>query len=430
MTDLPPTRLRTAGRAVTSLLGLVVAILIGGAAATIAARWSALPAVFVGVGLVVTALTAAVTAELALRHAQTGHRRHRWSAAVATGTVALASVLWFTPLHDPALTPESGGVRYWHLPTGSTLAYQQVPATGPGLRPWPVLMLHGGPGIPDLSGDTRFWGSLAADGFTVYTYEQLGAGHSTRLTDPTGYTVGRDVADLEQIRRLLHTERVILIGHSYGAGLAVAYLAAHPDHVDRLVLSSPGPLDPVDHSADQATARLTFQQRLSAYAAALAPRALLGYTLLQVNPAAAHAYLPDAEADARNDTILTAAEPGLHCAASHPRTRISGSGFYRLQYPQSATAPPPQDLRPQLAGLPTPTLVIKGGCDYLSWSSAIDYRRSLPSASLIYLPNAGHNTYQDAPDAVLGATRAFLTDQPPPIPPYPGDTAPANYQHP
>jgi proline iminopeptidase len=223
---------------------------------------------------------------------------------------------------------------------------------------------------------------------------------------------------------------MILVGHSAGGALAAHYLAAHPDRVDRLVLSSPGPLDPSDTSGDRATAGLATGRRLRSYAAALEPRALLGYLLLQVDPAAAHAYLPDAEADARNDAILTTAEPALHCTPAQAHGRVRGSGFYRLQYPQSGTASAPPDPRPALTGLPVPVLIFKGSCDYLSWRSALDYRRVLPRSMLVYLDGAGHNTYQDRPAEVLADITAFLTGRPLPVSAYPRQAAPPGYAGP
>ena len=56
----------------------------------------------------------------------------------------------------------------------------------------------------------------------------------------------------------------------------------------------------------------------------------------------------------------------------------------------------------------TPALVIKGSCDYLSWSSGLAYRQALPGARLVYLRRAGHNTYRDQPAAFLAVVRAFL----------------------
>src|SRR3712207_8793536 len=47
--------------------------------------------------------------------------------------------------------------------------------------------------------------------------------------------------------------------------------------------------------------------------------------------------------------------------------------FYANQYPQSATREPHADFLPDLARLRAPTLVLKGRCDYLSWSSTREY---------------------------------------------------------
>ena len=424
-------------RRVVVRLGQVVAVaaassLLGTGAAVGVAAWTAVPAVFLGAGLAAAAIVAAGACALWLRRRQ--QARPPWVVpVVAVVVTATLAVGWLVPLGSPQPGLPASESQRWLLATGSHLESRHVPAvsgSGRAKRPWPVVVLHGGPGIPDLPGDQAVWGQLARDGFDVYLYAQVGAGGSTRLPDPAGYGLDRDVADLEQIRRLLGVDKLVLVGHSYGALLAAGYLAAYPSRVDRLVLSSPASLDPADHSGDQATSRLSLAQRLPLAPLVLQPRALLGYLLLQVNPAAAHAYLPDVEADRRNDAVLTRAQTGLHCPDHEALPPVTGSGFYRLQYPQSATAPPPPDLRPRLQGRSVPVLVLKGGCDYLSWSSAQDYRSVLTHTTVIYLPEAGHNTYQDQPGKVLDATRAFLTGRPPPIPPYTATSPPSDYQHP
>ncbi len=409
------------------VLAVVLAAVGAGFAATLGvARLTPRPVVFLPAGLLAVTVVGAGGFWLVLRR-QPRPRRVRSTLLGTTLLLLVAAVAVTTPLPgSPTPPPPVPGLAYWQLGTGSRLAYVKRAGTAPA-RSTPIVVLHGGPGIPDLAGEVAFFGQLADLGFDVYVYEQLGAGSSTRLTDPTGYGIDRDVADLEQIRRVIGAERMILIGHSYGAGLAAHYLAGHPGRVAKLILSSPGSIDPADRSGDRATAGLVTGARLCSYAAALAPRALLGYALLQVNPAAAHAYLGDAEADARNDTILTITEPALHCSPQQNPGPVHGSGFYALQYPQSATAPPPRDIRPALIGLPTPTLIFKGSCDYLSWHSASTYRQALPHSELLYLRGAGHNTYQDQPVAVIRAVRAFLTGQPLPQVPYLPTKPPGDY---
>jgi pimeloyl-ACP methyl ester carboxylesterase len=60
------------------------------------------------------------------------------------------------------------------------------------------------------------------------------------------FTVAEDVADTEAVRAALGVERMTLYGFDYGARVAVAYAAAHPEHVERLVLDSPVRLDGPD----------------------------------------------------------------------------------------------------------------------------------------------------------------------------------------
>jgi proline iminopeptidase len=351
-------------------------------------------------------------------------------AAVAGLVVVGATVL--VPLGDPRLAPAPvAGQRFWRLETGSRIAWVHRPAKGPR-RPTPVVFLHGGPGIADLAGDAASFGQLTGDGYDFYLYDQVGTGHSSRLWDPRGYTIAREVADLEAIRRRTGADRLVLLGHSWGAQVAAAYLAAHPDHLARVVFSSPGPLAPAvdDGSGAQVRRRLPTSQQLRLDTLLARPRALLAWTLLQVNPRAAHALAGDAELDAGNDRVYNTARAGAHCPDLGPGPALHGLGFYAFQFPQSAAARPWADPRPALAHLHLPALVVKGSCDDLSWASGLADRQALAGARLVYLHHAGHNTYQDQPAAFLAVLRAFLTDRPLPTPPLTTDSAPADYQGP
>lgn len=410
-------------------------MIVGTAALLAVARVTASPAAFLPAGLLTIAGGAVVGARWLARGVISPRRRGRslgrgglLAAAVAVTLIAAPALAAVIPIGSGRPAAAVPGQSYWHLATGSTIRYVRIPALGQP-RPDPVIFLHGGPGTPDLAGDSAYFGQLAADGFDVYVYDEFGAGGSNRAADPRDYTLARDVADLEQIRRTIAVEHVILIGHSYGANIAAGYLAEYPQHVARVVFSSPGPLDPDDSSGGNLTSRLEKGRLLRLYARVLRPRSLLVYTLLQVNPGAAHRLAGDGEMDARNDAVYALSEPALHCAGHAEQHPPTGTGFYRLQYPQSATAPPPADLRTRLAGNTTPVLVIKGACDYQSWASAVTYRQSLPASHLVYL-HGGHNTYQDVPEPFLLTVRAFLTGTALPVAPLRTNQMPPDYQGP
>lgn len=320
----------------------------------------------------------------------------RWLRAALILAVEVA-VVWrvadatLTPPPAPAAAPSPvAGQREWRLPTGSRLAYVRV-APKRVTRPEPVVFLSGAAGLADLAADPAFYRRLAADGHEVYVYDRVGAGRSARLPDPAAYGLGRDVADLEQVRQAIGARRLTLVARGEGARLAAAYLSAHPDGVSRAVLASPAGLD----RARAAT--LLDDGPPSA-------RMLAVYTLLRVEPAAAHAFAGDAELDAR-------AAGTTVC----PEGRPAGSGGYA----RLVERPSPPGMREGLARVTAPVLVVKGACDGESWSAATDVRRAIPGAGLVYAEGRG---------AYLATLRAFLAGRA--VPPYEGATPPAGYRGP
>jgi proline iminopeptidase len=101
----------------------------------------------------------------------------------------------------------------------------------------PIVLVHGGPGWWDTLDDLA---KLLVDLGTVHQWDQRGCGRSERRGP---YTIARFVADLDAVRRQTGHERITLVGHSWGAALALQYCLAHPDRVERLVYVSGVGLD-------------------------------------------------------------------------------------------------------------------------------------------------------------------------------------------
>lgn len=198
-----------------------------------------------------------------------------------------------------------------------------------------------------------------------------------------------------------------------------------------MIFASPGPMVGGASDVTDLLGRTDTSHLWAVLGQAMQPRPLLVWLLTQANPRAAHAYAGDAEMDARFRAISAAAAPALYChpPAAATEGRDGGDvGFYA-----NATLLRPaawRDPHPVLRHLTTPALVIKGSCDYLNWSSAIDYRDTLPDARMVYLPGAGHRAYAEQPTAFFAMVTAFLAGAPLPVPPYTGTTAPDGYQGP
>lgn len=374
----------------------------------------AAPVVFLSAGLLVFLGVASGGIWLATRRLPRDRRERTRRIAFAVGTLAGISVFCLTmlvPLQDPRLPPAPvDGLAFWDLPTGSRIAYAYRPAAADAHRDTPVVFIPGGPGVADMRGDLEYFGQLTRDGFDVYVYDPLGVGRSTRLDDPRGYTLERDVEDLAAIRQQIGAERLILIGHSYGAVVAAGFLARYPEAVERVIFSSPGGLYSLPAAGgNNIQSRLTTGELVALYRLLLWPRATLIWGLVQVNSQAAHALGDDPEMDARYDRVYNRTRPSLHCRGKPLGDELHGLGFYTNAVPRQPWA----WLRPALEGKPAPALVIKGACDYLTWDSAVDYLRTLPNATLAYLTDAGHNAYQDQPERFLADVRAFLLGESP-----------------
>jgi proline-specific peptidase len=97
----------------------------------------------------------------------------------------------------------------------------------------PAVVCHpGGPGF-----STLYLSDLAglADVFTLILLDPRGTAGSEPPEDPRAYTTDDYVSDVEDLRVHLGEEQIDVLGHSHGGVVAIAYAAAHPERVRRLV---------------------------------------------------------------------------------------------------------------------------------------------------------------------------------------------------
>jgi pimeloyl-ACP methyl ester carboxylesterase len=116
------------------------------------------------------------------------------------------------------------------LSNGVTTHYQQM-GEGPDL-----VMIHG------LTGNLAVWHlkivPLLMDRFRVLCYDLRGHGYSSMT--PTGYTADDLAGDLTLLLDELEIDQPMIVGHSYGADVALYFSLAHPERVEQVVAIEAG----------------------------------------------------------------------------------------------------------------------------------------------------------------------------------------------
>ncbi|TGD58475.1 alpha/beta fold hydrolase [Flavobacterium humi] len=106
----------------------------------------------------------------------------------------------------------------------------------------PILIINGGPGM-NSNGFEAMARKLAKNHLTII-YDQRGTGKSAlSVLDSSTINMKKMVADIEVLRKHLKIDKWSVLGHSFGGMLASYYATLHPEHIDKLILSSSGGVD-------------------------------------------------------------------------------------------------------------------------------------------------------------------------------------------
>jgi len=250
-----------------------------------------------------------------------------------------------------------------------------------------LVVVHGGPGLDSSYLGPLEW--LAAPDRRVAFYDQRGAGGSTRPASG-GYGLDAQVADLDAVRHELGAERVVLVAHSWGTVVALAYAAAHPDAVSALVLLGMG-------APTAAEDRRSFGARFGARKQTLIKAGVV--------PAAR----PAAEGD---DCIgsFNAILPVHFADARHPGARRLAGSYHCTVGRATTSAAGEWDFRSVLEGLHVPVLMIIGDAD-ANYPGAVVTARLVPRAELAWgeIPSCGHFPWIECPQPFFATVLRFLT---------------------
>jgi pimeloyl-ACP methyl ester carboxylesterase len=249
-----------------------------------------------------------------------------------------------------------------------------------------LILLHGGPGF-DHSSFKPLFGRELADVAQIVMLDHRGHGRSTPCA-PGDITLDTLADDVVRLCDALGIDKPVVLGQSFGGFVAQRYLARHPAHPARVILSS------TSHHFGLAR-KLAMFDKLGGPAARAAAEAFW----LAPGPATWDAY-------------------ETHCRPHYNRTPPTDPAAKQrtietlpILFDWSAREMPPLDLRPGLARVICPVLVMAGGRDPVT---PIEDGREIAAAipprwsQLAEFPDAGHGAWRDDPGPAMAAIRAFV----------------------
>lgn len=273
---------------------------------------------------------------------------------------------------------------------GIRLSYRRV-GSGKNL----IVLLHGGPG----SNMNAVWLDLEplARKHTVLMYDQRGGGRSEIIKDRGKLKYTDHVRDLEALRKQFGLERLVLVGESWGAGLAALYAMEHPDRVRRLLLL--GPMPPsralITRRLEKTDERIDFSKRIAEFRHAL-PTASDPLALCRefFSVYMAALFFDPASTGRRRGSSCDAPPEGVRNYMVVNDATFSSLGEY--------------DLVPKLGQLLIPTLIVEGEQSIPTLESVHAWAEAMPNARLLLIPNSGHFPQVEQPHLFFPAVERFL----------------------
>jgi proline iminopeptidase len=274
-------------------------------------------------------------------------------------------------------------LREGHVPVDGTRLYYRVLGGGP-----PMIVLHGGPNLdhayllPELD--------RLAESFRLVYYDQRGRGRSSGEVEG----LRSEMDDLDRVRRHFGLDSVALLGHSWGALLAMEYATRHPDRVSQLVLANAAPGSADGFRAFRENLRRTRPPEDTAQLKEIAASAAYRAGELDAEDAFNRIYFrPTLGRPEQLEALV--ARLRTHFT---PPSVLAGRAIAQRLHEETADAPG-YDLTPRLRALEIPALVLHGEHDFIPVALAARIAKAMPRARLVVLERCGHFAYLERPRA-------------------------------
>lgn len=207
--------------------------------------------------------------------------------------------------------------------------------------------------------------------------------------------------DIESLRSQLGYEKMNLLGHSWGAMLAMNYVIKYPQNVTSLILLNSAP---VSESGEQAfrevlAARIkSIQEKMSTFFDEQAVQQLNAEQINQLYRDLFSIYFYESNKVEE-----------LSLKMSH---KAALNGFRVRPLLLDSSSKVRQNLSISLRALKVPTLIIHGDHDIVPPNTAQEIKETISESKIIYLKNCDHFPYIEAPEMLFSSIKSFLSELP------------------
>lgn len=263
---------------------------------------------------------------------------------------------------------------------------------GPGLAPEgdalvtrpTLLVLHGGPGYDQTT--LRPYFDRFADSYQVIYLDHRGCGRSSG--DPSGWHLDQWADDVATFCTKLGIEKPFVFGQSFGGMVAMHYAARHPDSPARLILSSTAAQFLLEDTVATAT-KLGGARAGQVARDFFSTPTVEGYELYGEVCLPLYNRTPEREGPSYRNWAIHKPEVNVHFFANEMMD---------------------MDMRPGIAAITCPTLVLGGSDDPVTPQiCSEEIAKAIgTNARLEIFENCGHGVHRDDPDGAEQMMRDFL----------------------
>ncbi len=260
----------------------------------------------------------------------------------------------------------------------------------------PIVFVHGGPGL-DHSYFLPHVRPLAEHNQLVF-YDQRSSGRSD-IGDSTAFSLDQFVEDIDAVRAATGSQKVHLLGHSWGGLVAMRYALKHPDHLHSLML--------VNTNAASAEIQQGVLQRLQSR---ITPANRAEQTAL-LQTEAFHTRQPDAltnyfRLNFKPTFFDTIKVDQLSFYFDSTFTQKSAA-LGRLRADTTVSS---YDLYAELKNLDVPALIIHGSHDPATLEEVTLLQEAIPHSTLVQIEESGHFPFIEQPESFSSHIQTFLTN--------------------